>query len=316
MKMDENRAAALEEAERILRTGCGKRLRGAFPLASLTTFRIGGPAALYLEAEDDGDLSVAAEAVGAARIPWVVIGKGSNILVSDRGFPGLVLRLGRGFRWAARDGGRLDAGGSMPLPALAGVALTHSLSGLEFGVAIPASLGGAVRMNAGAHRGSMDQVLERIELYSIADAGRSSVDADQAGFRYRESALPAGSVVVGATMALRPADPPDIRREMEEARAWRKATQPLAEPNCGSVFKNPVGDHAARLVEAAGAKGLAVGGATVSAKHANFIVARPGATATEVHQLIRLVQDRVEERFGVALEPEVQFIGEFDLASL
>jgi UDP-N-acetylmuramate dehydrogenase len=199
---------------------------------------------------------------------------------------------------------------------MAGVALTHSLAGLEFGVAIPASLGGAVRMNAGAHRGSMDGVLDQIELFSLGDATRTAVLAADAGFRYRHSALPQGSIVVGATVRLNPGDPDDIRREMEEARAWRKATQPLAEPNCGSVFKNPPDDHAARLVEAAGAKGLTVGGAAVSEKHANFIVAREGASAADVHRLIRLIQDRVAEGFGIDLEPEVQFIGDFDLASL
>jgi UDP-N-acetylmuramate dehydrogenase len=306
----------IEDAARLLRAEFGTRVRVRFPLAPLTTFRIGGPAALYIEAEDDGDLRAAGGAVAATGIPWIVIGKGSNILVSDRGFPGLVLRLGKGYRWAGRDGVRLRAGGSMPLPALAGVALTHSLSGLEFGVAIPASLGGAIRMNAGAHHGSIDQVLERVDLYSLAGGTRSSLTAEEAGFRYRHSALPEGSVVVGGTVHLQLGDPADIRREMDEARFWRKATQPLAEPNCGSVFKNPPGDHAARLVEAAGAKGLGVGEAVVSEKHSNFIVARPGASAGDVHRLIRLVQDRVSERFGVSLEPEVQFIGEFDLAPL
>jgi UDP-N-acetylmuramate dehydrogenase len=310
------RRGGLEAAERILRTGCGKRLRVVFPLAPLTTFRIGGPAALYLEAEDDGDLAVGAEAVGSTGIPWIVLGKGSNVLVSDQGFEGLVVRLGKGYRWAAREGVRLHAGGSMPLPALAGVALAHSLSGLEFGVAIPASLGGAVRMNAGAHRGSVDQVLEQIDLYWLPKAHRSVLPADGAGFRYRDSALPEGTIVVGAAVHLTPGEPGSIRRQMEEARSWRKATQPLAEPNCGSVFKNPPGDHAARLVEAVGAKGLSVGGAAVSEKHSNFIVARPGASAGDVHRLIRLLQDRVGERFGVSLEPEVQFIGEFDLAPL
>jgi UDP-N-acetylmuramate dehydrogenase len=314
--MGDHRPRSVEEAERVLRAAVGKRLRLRFPLAPLTTFRIGGPAALYLETEADADLEAAARAVGSTGIPWVVIGKGSNILVSDRGFPGLVLRLGKGYRWAARDGVRLHAGGSMPLPALAGVALAHSLSGLEFGVAIPASLGGAIRMNAGAHHGSMDQVLERIDLFSLTGGGRSNLAPMEAGFRYRHSALPDGGVVVGGTVRLEAGEPSSIRREMDEARAWRKATQPLAEPNCGSVFKNPPGDHAARLVEAAGAKGLGVGGAAVSEKHSNFIVARRGATASDVHSLIRLVQDRVTERYGVTLEPEVQFIGEFDLAPL
>lgn len=306
----------LEAAERILRAGCGDRLRASFPLAPLTSFRIGGPAAFYLEAENEGDLAVASEAVSAGGIPWTVIGKGSNLLVSDRGFPGLVLRLGKGFRWAARDGHRLHSGGAMPLPALAGVALAHSLAGLEFGAAIPASLGGAVRMNAGAHHRSMDEVVEQVELYSLAEAGRISLPGGSAGFGYRRSALPEGTIVVGATIALRPGDPSAIRHDMAEARAWRKATQPLAEPNCGSVFKNPPGDHAARLVEAAGSKGVAVGGASVSNKHANFIVARPGATAEDVHRLIQQVQRRVEEAFGVTLEPEVQLVGDFDLASI
>jgi UDP-N-acetylmuramate dehydrogenase len=316
MSLPRGRIAPLEAAERILRAGCGPRLRVSFPLAPLTSFRIGGPAALYMEAESDDDLAVAAEAVSAEEIPWTVIGKGSNLLVSDRGFPGLVLRLGKGFRWAGRDGHRLQAGGAMPLPALAGVALAHSLAGLEFGVAIPASLGGAVRMNAGAHHGSMDEVVERIELYSLPKSGRVSLPATEAGFGYRRSALPEGTVVVGAIIALRPGERAGIRRDMAEAREWRRATQPLAEPNCGSVFKNPPGDHAARLVEAAGSKGVSVGGASVSQKHANFIVARPGATAEDVHRLMQKIQRLVEEAFGITLELEVQLVGDFDLASL
>jgi UDP-N-acetylmuramate dehydrogenase len=307
--------ARLQSAERILREACGPRFRTSFSLAPLTSFRLGGPAALYLEAEGEADLSAAAEAVAAARVTWMVLGKGSNVLVSDRGYPGLVIRLGKSFRWAARDGTRIRAGGSMPLPALAGVALSHSLSGLEFGVAIPASLGGAVRMNAGAHAHSMQEVLQDIELYSIAEVRRSLLPATDAGFGYRHSSFPMDSIVVGATMHLRPGHPDDIRREMEAARSWRRATQPLAEPNCGSVFKNPPADHAARLVEAAGAKGMAVGGAVISEKHSNFIVARPGATANDVYRLIERVSALVQERFGVLLEPEVQRVGDFDMAS-
>ena len=306
--------ARLESAERILRTVCGPRFRASFSLAPLTSFRLGGPAALYVEADGEGDLAAAAEAV-AAGVPWMVLGKGSNVLVSDQGYPGLVIRLGKGYRWAARDGSRIRAGGSMPLPALAGVALTHSLSGLEFGVAIPASLGGAVRMNAGAHTHSMEEVLRDIELYSISEGIASVLPPSDAGFGYRRSALPEGSIVVGATLELQASQPDHIRREMEAARSWRRATQPLAEPNCGSVFKNPPEDHAARLVEAAGAKGMAVGGAVISEKHANFIVARPGATASDVYRLIERVSALVRDRCGVQLEPEVQRVGDFDMAS-
>lgn len=300
----------LREAEEILRSALGPRLGVGFPLAPLTSFRLGGPAALFVEAESPDDLVAVARAVRATGVPFAVIGKGSNVLVSDRGFPGVVLRLGRAFRWAARDGERLSAGGSMPLPALAGVALSHSLAGLEFGVAIPASLGGSVRMNAGAHGRSLDEVVERIELFELDEERTRDVPAADAGFEYRGSDLPDRGVVIGATVRLRPGDPQEIRRLMDEAREWRRATQPLAEPNCGSVFTNPPGDHAARLIEAVGGKRMAVGAARVSEKHANFIVAGPGSTARDVHRLMRRLRERVHERFGVELEPEVRLIGE------
>jgi len=299
------------EAERILRQMSRTRLRENFSLAGLTSFRLGGPAALYLEAESDADLRAVGRAVRETGIPFLVIGKGSNLLVSDRGFDGLVIRLGRAFRWVARDGDRLTAGAAMPLPALAGVALSHSLSGLEFGVAIPASLGGCIRMNAGAHGHSLDEVVESIEVFLLSEGKKDWIDAREAGFGYRSSSLPDGGVVTAATVGLRAGDPSEIRKHMDEARDWRRATQPLAEPNCGSVFKNPPGDHAARLVEAAGAKGLVVGGARVSEKHSNFVVAAEGATAEDVYRLMTMVQERVRERFGTELEPEVHLVGRF-----
>jgi len=305
----------VSRAEAILRAACGDRVRTAFPMAPLTTFRIGGPAALYLEPESDADLVAAAHALAAGDLPHVVIGKGSNVLVSDRGFDGLVLRLGRGYRWAARDGDRLAAGGSMPLPALAGIAVRHALDGLAFGVAIPASLGGAVRMNAGAHEGQMADVVVDIDVFLVSEARTDRVPAARAGFSYRRSALPPDAIVTGASVGLRPGDPAAIRAAMDDARAWRRQTQPLAEPNCGSVFKNPVDHHAARLVEESGLKGARVGGAQVSKKHANFIVADVGARAQDVRALIDLIRREVESRFGVVLEPEVQMIGEFDHAT-
>jgi len=304
----------VQRAETILRAACGDRVRTRLRLAPLTSFRIGGPAALYLEPVSDGDLVAAAEAIREARIEFFVLGKGSNVLIADDGFPGLVVRLGRSFRWAGREGDRLSSGGAMPLPALAGVALSHGLSGLEFGVAIPGSLGGAVRMNAGAHGGEMASVLETIDVFDLARGGRRCIPASEAAFSYRRSELPPGGVVVAATMALSPAEPSAIRAMMGEAREWRRRTQPLAEPNCGSVFKNPPGDHAARLVDEAGGKGLRVGGAAVSAKHANFIVTSEGARAADVVELIRAVQALVATHSGVRLEPEVHLVGNFDLA--
>ena len=299
-------------AETILRAACGERVRTGFSMAPLTTFRIGGAAAIYLEPESDDDLAAASQAVRASGLPVVVLGKGSNVLVSDRGFPGIVLRLGRGYRWTARHGASITAGGSMPLPALAGVALRHDLSGMEFGVAIPASLGGAVAMNAGAHGRSMAEVVDAVEVFRLQNGRTSSIAAADAGFGYRRSSLGQDAVVTGATMHLEPGDPGEIRRRMDEARAWRRSTQPLAEPNCGSVFTNPPDGHAAELVERVGLKGASVGGATVSEKHANFIVTAPGASAEDVRALIARVQAEVESRTGVHLDPEVRMVGEFD----
>ena len=302
--------ADLAEAERILHARLGPGVRVGFPIAPLTTFRIGGPAALFVEAQSDEALAAVREAVGTADVPVAVIGKGSNMLVSDEGFPGIVVRLGRGFRWVGRDGDRLSAGGAMPLPAMAGVAMRHRLSGLEFGVAIPASLGGAVKMNAGAHGRSMSDAVDRVEVLPLTGSGlRRSIASSEAGFAYRRSRLPDASIVVGATVRLQPGADDEIRTRMEEARVWRRRTQPLAEPNCGSVFKNPDGGHAARLVESAGAKGLRVGGARVSEKHANFIVADPGATASNVWDLIQQVRSRVEHHAGIRLETEVELMG-------
>jgi UDP-N-acetylmuramate dehydrogenase len=305
-------SADLAAAERILRAGLGDRLRSGVPLAPLTTFRIGGDAALYVEPDSDEDLVAVHRAVEATGLPVVVVGKGSNILVSDRGFPGLVVRLGRGYRWAARDRDRLRAGAAMPLPALAGVASRHGLGGLEFGVAIPATLGGAVRMNAGAHEAELADVIERVELYRLGLGEHETIDRGGLGFSYRRSSLPGDAVVLGATLTLHERDAETIRERMAQAREWRRRTQPLAEPNCGSVFTNPPGSHAAALIDAAGLKGARVGGAAVSEKHANFIVADAGATAADVVTLIRLIQERVADALGVRLQPEVRLIGSFD----
>ena len=300
---------SLARAEEILRAACGDRLRTSFSLAPLTTFRIGGPAALFLEPESSADLHAVARTVQETAIPVVVLGKGSNVLVSDDGVRGLVLRLGRSFGWASRDGDRLSAGSAKPLPSFANVALQHGLAGLEFGVAIPASLGGAVRMNAGAHGHSLQEVVESVEVFMLGEGRTATVSADDAGFAYRSTSFADDAVVIAATVRLHPGDRTEIRALMDEAREWRRRTQPLAEPNCGSVFTNPPDDHAARLVEGAGAKGLRVGGVSVSTKHSNFIVADAGASASDVLSLIGRVRELVAERSGIELELEVRLVG-------
>lgn len=304
-------ADAFDEAARILREAAGDRVRRHFPLAPLTSFRLGGSAALYLEAASQDDLRALGRALEETDLPMLVIGKGSNLLISDEGFAGVVVRLGKGFRWAAREGSRISAGGAMPLPAMANVAFSHSLGGLEFGVAIPASLGGSVRMNAGAHHRSLDQVVASVEIFDTRAGETRVIPASEVGFSYRDSRLPERSIVIGATASLAPDDPDAIRRRMDEARRWRRETQPLAEPNCGSVFKNPEGDHAARLIDRAGAKGMRLGGARVSEKHANFFIAEEGATAADVRALMDEVRRRVHDVAGVWLDPEVHLVGRF-----
>jgi len=169
-------------------------------------------------------------------------------------------------------------------------------------------------MNAGAHEGAMSDVVERVEVFALSEGRATSIAAGDSGFGYRRSALPEDGVVIGVTARLGPGEPEQIRKRMDSARAWRRATQPLAEPNCGSVFMNPPGDHAARLIEAAGAKGARIGGASISAKHANFIVAGPGSTAADIVALIRRVREVVRDASGVDLHPEVRLVGEFEHA--
>jgi UDP-N-acetylmuramate dehydrogenase len=304
----------LERALEMLRAACGDRVRRGHRLAPLTTFRVGGPAAIYLEPDSEGDLAAAGEVIRATGIPHVVLGKGSNVLVADGGFPGLVLRLGRGYRWSSVEGTAVRSGAAMPFPALAGVALAQGLSGLEFAVAIPGTVGGAVRMNAGAHGAELSDVLEWVEVFRLLEGASARLPASELGLSYRRSALPGDGVVVAAGVVLAPAEPKAIRARMDEAREQRRRTQPLAESNCGSVFKNPPGDHAGRLIEAAGGKDLRVGGAAVSAKHANFIVTSDGTAAADVLELIRTVQELVASRFGVRLEREVQLLGDLQTA--
>jgi UDP-N-acetylmuramate dehydrogenase len=167
-------------------------------------------------------------------------------------------------------------------------------------------------MNAGAHGGQLSDVVDTVEVFHLTGAGRATISGAVAGFAYRRSDLPRDAVVTGARLTLTPGDPAEIRAQMDEARRWRRETQPIAEPNCGSVFTNPPGEHAAALIDAAGLKGTRIGGASVSMKHANFIVASPGASARDVRELIELIRKRVADATGVWLEPEVRAVGGAD----
>jgi UDP-N-acetylmuramate dehydrogenase len=308
----ERERAAADRAFEILRAGARGRVRRHAPLGPLTSYGLGGPAAVLLEAADEADLEALARAVEETGLEVLVIGRGSNMLVSDQGFDGIAVRLGAGFRWTRVEGDRVAAGAAVPLPGVAALAADRGLGGIEFAVAIPASVGGAVRMNAGAHGHAVGEVLEEVELYRLAARARERVSAERLGLAYRSSDLPPDALVVAARFALRPDDPRAIRRRMAEARAWRRATQPLGLPNAGSVFKNPPGEPAGRLVERIVGKGVTVGGARVSEVHANFIVAGPGARANDVYTLIERIRRRVRAEAGVELEPEVRLVGRFE----
>lgn len=285
-------------------------VRSGASLAELTTLRVGGPARLLVTVERDGELAAVGELASRHGLPWVVVGRGSNLLVADEGWPGIAIVLGRGYRGVTFeepvDGrGRLRAGGAEPLPSLAVRVADAGYAGFAWACAVPGTLGGAVRMNAGAHGADMATHLIEVDLVRLSTGVRETWPLATLGLAYRHSELPSDAVVVSATLELPQGDPDVVRSEIAEIRAWRRAHQPLNQPNCGSVFTNPPGESAGRLIDAAGCKGLAIGGAAISDRHANFIVTRPGARAADVLALIAEVTARVEATTGIQLTTEV-----------
>ncbi len=280
-------------------------------LRPFTTLKVGGPARVLVEAETDADLAAVGRACVDLGVPWLIVGRGSNLLVADRGWHGVAITLGRGFRGVERDGNRVTVGGAEPLPVLANQLAREGLTGFEFASAVPGSVGGAVRMNAGAHGSEMADVLVSTDVVRLRTGARETWPREQLRMRYRHTDLPDDAVVVSAVLSLAEADADTISEEIAQIRQWRRDHQPINEPNCGSVFTNPEGDSAGRLVDACGAKGLTVGGAQVSEMHANFIVTRPEATAADVRALIRSLRERVAAEHGVWLRPEVVMVGDF-----
>ena len=293
------------------------------PLAGYTTLKVGGPAAALIRAESAEDLAAVAEVCSEAAVPWLIVGRGSNLLVADEGWPGVVVTLGRGFRGSAIESAAgeavgdeviVSAGAAEPMPVLANTVAGWGLGGLAFGVAIPGSLGGAVRMNAGAHGREMREVLVDADVVHLRDGRAATVAAGDLGMAYRHTELPPDAVVVRARLRLERAEAEPLAAAMAEMRQWRREHQPINEPSCGSVFRNPPGDSAGRLIEAAGLKGHRVGGAQVSTVHANFITVAPGSRASDVHAVILAVQDGVARHAGVTLQPEVVIAGFADQA--
>ncbi|MEA3019939.1 MAG: UDP-N-acetylmuramate dehydrogenase [Actinomycetota bacterium] len=283
-------------------------VRRDVPLGPLTTYRVGGNASHYVQVDDDADLGDLVALVRDLAVPTLVVGKGSNLLVADAGFPGVAIVLGDAFAEVDIDGHRVRAGGATPLPVLARRSAAAGLRGLEWAVGVPGSVGGGVRMNAGGHGSDIAASLVRVRVLDLGTGHYGVVLAADLALGYRSSTIAADQIVVWAELAAVDGDAEVATAEIAEIVRWRREHQPGGQ-NAGSVFTNPPDDSAGRLVDTSGCKGLRIGSAEVSTKHANFIQADPGGSADDVLALIREVQRRVEESSGVRLEPELRLVG-------
>jgi UDP-N-acetylmuramate dehydrogenase len=286
----------------------GDRAELDAPVGPLTTYRVGGPAAALVRPEGPADLETLAEAIAGTEVPVLVVGRGSNLLVHDDGFAGIVVVLGDRFASVEIDGTRVRAGGSASLPVVARQTAAAGLTGFEWAVGVPGSMGGAVRMNAGGHGSDMAAGLVSAEVVDLRGGGRSRRSAAELDLGYRSSSVTADEVVVAAELELRQGDREASETEIAEIVRWRREHQPGGH-NAGSVFVNPPDDSAGRLIEVAGCKGERLGTAEVSTKHANFIQVDEGGSAADVYALMGEVRDRVAAATGVALLTETRLIG-------
>ena len=281
-------------------------------MCDYTTWRIGGPADILVQPSDEEELSALLTLLAERDVPWLVIGNGSNLLVADSGIRGVVIRMAEHFSSAVWRGDEVEASAGMLLAALALEAAERGLAGLEFARGIPGSVGGGIRMNAGAYDGRLGDFVTFVAAVGF-DGQPIRLEREQIHFAYRDSSLFAlKAVITRVGMRLQPGEREPILAKMKEYSQRRSLAQPLEFPSCGSVFRNPDGDHAGHLIEMAGLRGTRVGGAEVSQKHGNFIINRGNATAPEVRELIELVQERVYAYAGIRLVPEVKFVGDFD----
>jgi UDP-N-acetylenolpyruvoylglucosamine reductase len=290
-----------------------------YPLARLTTIRTGGPADFFARVDSLERLEELLRWADGEGIRVGVVGSGSNLLIADEGFRGLVMKLDGSLSTIGQDGNRLLCGGGARLPQASAQAARAGLSGLEFGVNIPGTVGGAVKMNANAYGGDLSRVLEWVDV--ATPAGSERREPSQLGFAYRRSNLGPHEVVAGASFLLEPADPAQVKETLAGMRSERRAAQPSGIKTFGSTFKNPEdpraeGRTAGMLLDEAGCRGLSVGGARFAEKHANFVENGGEATTADVVGLMAEGRRRVRERFGVELEAEVQFLGRVDTEGL
>lgn len=291
--------------------GCtAKELLLEEPMAKHTSFRIGGPADVLAQPADEAELAALLKRAAEHAVPVTLIGNGSNLLVRDKGIRGLVIKLSNLFSSITVDGNVMTFGSGISLAMASKKAASLSLSGMEFAVGIPGTIGGAVYMNAGAYDGEMAKVVTCVRVMDI-QGKISELQASELDFAYRHTALQnSGWIVISVTVALQPGEAESIAAKMADFSQRRISKQPLELPSAGSMFKRPVGYFAGTLIEQTGLKGYTVGGAQVSQKHAGFVVNVGGATAQDVLQLISDVQSKVFAAHGVRLEPEVLVLGE------
>ncbi len=280
------------------------------PMSKHTTFRIGGPAQYFVTPQSTEELGQVVLLCNAEKMPYFVIGHGSNLLVSDKGMRCVVIQLYKNFEQFRIEGDRVYAQAGVMLCKLGQATKEASLTGFEFAAGIPGTLGGAVMMNAGAYGGEMKDIVEYVQLMD-RDGNLIEKSCDEMDFSYRHSIVENGDyIVIGATLKLEPGDQAAIATRMEELAIARKTKQPLEFPSAGSTFKRPEGYFAGKLIMDAGLRGYQVGGAQVSEKHCGFVINKGGATAQDVLQLVADVKKKVYEEFQVELEPEVKMVGE------
>lgn len=282
------------------------------PMKKHTTFKIGGCADMIIKPSNANQLMTVLKLIKQFDVPYFVLGNGSNILVSDKGIRGVVIEISSEMANCTVEGTKLYAECGIKLGGLANVALNASLSGLEFASGIPGTLGGALYMNAGAYGGEMKDVVESVTYFDVDKEELITIPCEKCDFGYRKSLFSSGNkIIISAVLNLKEGSYEEIKGEMAELSKRRNDKQPVDKPSAGSTFKRPEGYFAGTLIQDTGLKGYRVGGAEVSEKHAGFVVNINNATAEDVKNLIKDVQDKVYEKFGVKLEPEVKFVGEF-----
>ncbi|MFD1735726.1 UDP-N-acetylmuramate dehydrogenase [Bacillus salitolerans] len=296
-------------ANRLRELQVGKVLQNE-RLSNHTTMKIGGPADIFVEPDSIKGLEKTMEVIRDAGVKWRAIGRGSNLLVSDEGIDGVVIKMGDGLDSLEIDGTIIKVGGGYPIVKLATILSRKGLSGLEFAAGIPGSIGGAVYMNAGAHRSDMSEIVK--EAYVLFEDGSTEwLSKDQLHFSYRTSILQKErpGICVEAILQLKEGSPEEIKAALQKNKDYRRNTQPWNFPCAGSIFRNPLPNYAGQLIEEAGLKGHQIGGAQVSEMHANFIVNKGHATAKDVHSLIAHIQEQIKHKYNIDLHTEVEIVG-------